>query len=194
MSVTTESEIFWGELAPCDHSVQIYLDDSVLLDTLEGFVAGGINAQDAVIVIATPNHRAALEARLLAHGFDLQAAQGRDQYIALDAEQALARFMVNDWPDEDLFESLISDLTARAGAAARRVRAFGEMVAILWANGNSGATVRLEHLWHKVCVRRGLSLFCAYPKSGFTQDADQSIREICETHSRVICGHRPIAV
>jgi hypothetical protein len=66
------------------------------------------------------------------------------------------------------------------------VRAFGEMVALQWARGNSGATHRLEELWHHLCQKDGLSLFCAYPKSGFTQDADVSIKQICETHSKVI--------
>src|SRR5688500_19228341 len=53
----------------------------------------------------------------------------------------------------------------------RSVRAFGEMVAVLWANGHNGATVRLEHLWHAFCQSEAFSLFCAYPKTGFTQDA-----------------------
>ena len=193
MATTAEFQVFWGELAPCDHLVQIYADDNVFLDTLEGFVAGGLKAQDGVVVIATPVHRASLDARLRAHGFDLDEARAQDQYIVLDAEQTLARFMIKGWPDEELFEELIAELTDRAGAAGRRVRAFGEMVAILWANGNTGATVRLEHLWHKVCQREGLSLFCAYPKSGFTQGAEDSIKEICDAHSRVICGHRTAA-
>jgi len=66
------------------------------------------------------------------------------------------------------------------------VRAFGEMVAILWAQGNSGATVRLEHLWQDLCQEQNLALFCAYPRCGFTLDSAQSIEDICAAHSRVI--------
>jgi NAD(P)H-hydrate repair Nnr-like enzyme with NAD(P)H-hydrate epimerase domain len=51
-----KSEIFWGEIAPCDHVLQIYEDDDIFLDALTGFVGGGINAGDAVIVIATATH------------------------------------------------------------------------------------------------------------------------------------------
>ena len=60
------------------------------------------------------------------------------------------------------------------------------MVAVLWANGNNGATVRLEHLWKRLCEDEKLSLFCAYPKSGFTRDAKTSLQEIFDLHSRVM--------
>jgi len=188
MSSTADVQVFWGELAPCDHLVQIYSDDAAFLDALEGFVAGGLRGGEAVILIVTRPHRLALEARLSAHGLDLPAARSQGRYIPLDAEKTLRKFMVRGWPDEELFEAVVAGLLERAAAGGRRVRAFGEMVALLWANGQTGATVRLEHLWHRICERDGLSLFCAYPRSGFTQDAESSLREICEVHTRVIPG------
>jgi hypothetical protein len=62
------------------------------------------------------------------------------------------------------------------------------MVAVLWAEGKSGATVRLEHLWHNLCRESKLSLFCAYPRAGFTRDAENAIREICSAHSRTLAA------
>ena len=47
---------FWGELAPNDHSVQIYRDDLAFMDALEGYVGSGLRANDSVIVIATAAH------------------------------------------------------------------------------------------------------------------------------------------
>jgi len=32
------SHVFWGEIAPSDHLVQIYENDDVILDSLQGFV------------------------------------------------------------------------------------------------------------------------------------------------------------
>lgn len=181
-----EAEVFWGEISPCEHLVQIYQDDGVFLDSLEGFVSGGILAGDGVVVIATPLHLAALNERLTARGIDIPSAAARDQYLALDAEEMLSKFMVKGWPDETLFRTFVTDTLQRAKGKDRRVRAFGEMVALLWAQGSTGATVHLEHLWHRLCHEQTFSLFCAYPKSGFTRDASVSIKEICETHSRVV--------
>ena len=180
------NEVFWGEITPCDHLVQIYQHDEALIDSLEGFIAGGLLAGDDVVLIATPLHLAALECRLADQGINLASAITTDQYIALDAEKTLARFMRNGWPDDALFHTLIDGLLKRSKAGKRRVRAFGEMVAILWAQGNNGATVRLEHLWNRLCQEKTFSLFCAYPKSGFTQDAAVSIKEICDAHSRCV--------
>lgn len=59
-----EPDVFWGEISPCEHLVQIYQDEDVFLDSLEGFIAGGIQAGDGVVVIATPMHLASLNERL----------------------------------------------------------------------------------------------------------------------------------
>ena len=187
-----KSEVFWGEISPCEHLVQIYDDDVRFLRALHGFVAGGIEAGEAVVVIATAEHLRALGERLADGGVDPTRAAAEGLYIPLDAEEALARFMVDGWPDERLFEQFVTGLLVQAGAGpggtGRRVRAFGEMVALLWQQGHCGATVRLEHLWHRLCVRQAFALFCAYPRAGFTQSADTSIKEICAAHSRVVQG------
>ncbi|UUZ48116.1 hypothetical protein LP420_35145 [Massilia sp. B-10] len=39
------------------------------------------------------------------------------------------------------------------------------MVALLWANGEREATIRLEHLWARLCKSDEFDLFCAYPRA-----------------------------
>jgi hypothetical protein len=185
-----KSEIFWGEIAPCDHVVQIYEDDAIFLDSLTGFVGGGINAGDAVIVIATAAHLKALHDRLRSYALNVDSLVAESRYIPLNAEETLAKFMVNDWPDETLFMETVSKLISKAGKNNRRIRAFGEMVAILWAQGNDGATIQLEHLWNKFSKQSQFCLFCAYPKAGFTKDMNVSITDICGCHSRVLDGSK----
>ena len=184
----TSNQIFWGEIAPCEHVVQIYENDDVFLDLLAGFVTGGVNAEEAVIVIATDAHLKALDKRLERLGFNISHLVSKRLYMPLDAEETLSRFIVNGWPDENLFNDVISEVIVKAKANGRQVRAFGEMVAILWAKGQIGATVRLEHLWNKFCENEAFCLFCAYPKSGFTQDASESVMHICGAHSKMIAG------
>jgi hypothetical protein len=182
----SSANVFWGEIAPCEHIAQFYEHDGVLLDTLMGFVGGGLKAGDSAIIIATAEHLGALEKRMIATGVDLTTARMKDQYITLEAGQALARFMVTGWPDDQLFTDLVTELITRARGNGRRVRAFGEMVALLWARGDTAATIRLEYLWHQLCKSQAFSLFCAYPKTGFTEDPSKSIDQICAAHSRII--------
>ena len=95
--------------------------------------------------------------------------------------------MVRGWPDEELFQEVITGVLQRAqGSGRRRVRAFGEMVALLWSRGEVAATVQLEHLWNRLCQQEGFSLFCAYPTVGFTQEMSKSVGEICAAHSQIM--------
>jgi len=180
-------QVFWGEIAPPAHIAQFYERDDVLIDTLVGFVGGGLNLGEATIVIATGEHLNALERGLWHAGINVATAQTSGHYIALLADVALSSFMVKeDWPDDQLFVELVESLIVRARAKSSRVRAFGEMVAVLWAQGHAGATVRLEHLWNQVCNSQDFSLLCAYPKPGFTEDSKESLAHICAAHSQVV--------
>ena len=177
---------FWNGIGPGDHVVQIYDNDHTYLNFLEGFVAAGFAANDCVLVIATEKHLNSLENRLRFKGYNVFELKLQDQYVALDARETLAEFMINNWPDEVLFAHVMSQHIAKAGSKKRKVRVFGEMVSILWVEGNRGATVQLEHLWDKMCKRETLSLFCAYPQSIIPQSTLESIFDICEIDPQLI--------
>ena len=134
-----------------------------------------------------------LEFRLRALGFNIPVFIRDDRYIAIDAVDMLSKIMVDGCPDERLFKKLAGALLARAQKNGRRVRAFGEMVSLLWDKGNKSATIRLENLWDDFCRSEGFSLFCAYPSSSFGRDAEASITEICLAHSKVITAPTPCA-
>lgn len=181
-------QVFWGEIAPCDHIVQIYENDNTFLDSLEGFIGSGLIAGDCIIIIATDKHLQAIDTRLRHQGFNMDLLIERDQYIGIEASELLSKFMVNNWPDEVLFYESISSLLKRAQQQKRKIRAFGEMVALLWEQGLNGATVHLESLWNQVQKKNEFTLFCAYPKIGFTQDINTSINMICCEHNKIIDG------
>lgn len=188
----SDANVFWGEIAPTEHFVQIYENDEIFLDLLQNFVINGFTAGDCVVVIATQDHIDLLDGRLVKAGTDIASLKADDQYIPLDAGKTLDEFMVNGWPDARLFHQTINRIIGRARQRNRPLRAFGEMVAVLWGHGLSGATVHLENLWNRVCETEAFCLFCAYPKSGFVQDAVSSMHTICCAHSKMISGeHSP---
>lgn len=179
------NEVFWGEVAPCDHLLQIYESDDLFLRALEGFVVTGFLYGDAVIIIATSSHLEALEKRLK-EDFSIGKLKSSGQYIPVDAEEALPEFIIDDKVDENLFKIFVNNLFTKAQKDGRKVRVFGELVALLWGQGNRSATIKLEQLWDELCNSGVMCLFCAYPKSGFRQDIHDSIKEICLHHSKMI--------
>jgi len=186
LRLSGDASLLAGEIAAGDHIAHFYESDAVLIDTLTGFVGGGLIAGESTIIIATPGHLRSLELRLADSDVDLVSAILEDRYIAMDADATLASFMVNGRPDEQRFARLLAQLLERATVKNRRVRAFGEMVALLWARGETAATVRLEQLWKMVCESQPLSLFCAYPKAGRARGPQASLDDICSAHTRVI--------
>jgi len=181
-------DVFWGELAPYDHVVQIYENEENFLELLAGFIDHGITTGDSVIAIATSSHLEALKKKLESAGHSVADLIASHRYIPLDASEMLSKFMIHNWPDENLFKSEVDKLIRIAKANGRRVRAFGEMVALLWAEGKVGATVRLEQLWNRFCESEAFCLFCAYPERGFTQDGSESLIHICGAHEKIISG------
>ena len=178
------TEVFWSRPAPLEHALQLYDDQTLLMDALEGFAASGLRAREAVIIVATQPHRAALERRLCQRGFDVDQARAENLYIDLDARATLAQFMVDGWPDEDRFKTLLGPLLAHARGAGRPVRAFGEMVALLCADDNLVAALHLEKVWNQVCAEESLWLFCAYPSQCLAGAAPEQLAEICAEHTR----------
>jgi hypothetical protein len=173
---------------PCGHLVQFYSEDARLLDTLETFIATGLDAAEAVIVIATPPHLHALESRLQARGMDLVAARHENRYLPMGAEDAMDRFIVDHWPNAELFAAFLGQFMQRARGDGRKVRAFGEMVAVLWANGHRDAAIQLERLWADVCAQGELTLLCAYPTRGFGRDDAPALALVREWHTGEVCA------
>jgi hypothetical protein len=169
--------------APCGHLVQFYADHHRLLDTLEGFISSGLGAGEAVVVIATPRHLHALEARLQGRGIDLVTARNENRYLPFGAGDAMDRFMVDGRPDAGRFAAFLDETLARARGPGRKVRAFGEMVAVLWAAGRREAALHLERLWSDACARGQLSLLCAYPASGFKGCDDPFMDRVRALHT-----------
>lgn len=167
------------------HALHVYDNESVFLDTLEGFVAGGLRRGEVVIVIATAAHLYSLEYRLESSPIDTPALLADGSFICIDADTMLSRLMVDGRPDESAFDRYVAHLVETAQAGGRHVRVFGEMVALLWQRGEHDATLELERCWNRLCSRIEFSLLCAYPRSAESQRAFGSI---CRQHGGTTDG------
>src|SRR6188768_806714 len=135
--------------AAAAHLVRFYDDDDTLASAVARFVAEGLSAGDVVTTIATDDHTAAVDDRLRSGGIDVDGARAAGRLLSLDAHATLARFMRDGEPDPQLFDVVIGGLMSERAAVAKgaRLRAYGEMVDVLWKSDQKSAALHLEELW-----------------------------------------------
>ena len=90
----------------------------------------------------------------------------------LDADETFARFMVGTEPDPARFHATVDELIARAckDRLPCPVRAYGEMVDVLWKRANAEGAIRLEMLWNRVATQAQFSLLCGYAVGNFYKE------------------------
>ncbi len=170
---------------PHEHWVQFYETDSFLAETVTEFLLEGLRADEAAIIVATDVHRRAFVDLLRAKGLDVDGYVGREQLVMLDAATTLDAFMVAGSPDWKRFELAVGQqVAALARGGTRNVRAYGEMVDILWRNGQSVAAIRLEEMWNDLRARHTFKLLCAYVIDSFYKQ--DGLPGVCATHSHVM--------
>ena len=102
-------------------------------------------------------------------------------------EETLAKFMANGMPQWKAFHELIGGLIAELRLQYPAVRAYGEMVDVLWQRGEREAANRLEEYWNVLGRLQTFSLFCAYRIDPLDSQAYGGALEcVCKTHTHLI--------
>ena len=173
------------------HVVHFYREDNSLLDELSLYIGGSLVNGDSVVALATSDHLDTLARKLKAKGLDLAKVIGQGRYQAFAASDILPQLMTNAMPDSLRFTELVGGFVERANAAAKsepaRTVVFGEMVALLWAEGKYEAAMRLEELWNDLAKSHSFFLRCAYPMASFSKNEHtEPFLKICAAHSSVV--------
>ncbi len=168
----------------CNHFVRFYEQDKTILDAVNRFVSEGVENGEAAVVVGTAYHLDQLRQKWR----EVPA----EQVTLLDAENTLSQFMRNGRPVRHLFRNVIGNVLQHAAKVGNgKTRVYGEMVALLWAEGNQDATLELEGFWNELSSSHEFQLLCAYPMGGFDQHAHgPAFQRICSAHSHVhpVCG------
>src|SRR5579863_10157300 len=181
-------------LRPSDvftHSVQFYESDQALGRSIGEFLAAGLRAGRPALAVATGAHRAAFVDHLTTHGFDVDRLCHDGRLRLLDARETLSTFMADALPDRRRFENtvggLIADMSRSRHTRPEPVLVYGEMVDLLWQDGQGDAAVGLEDLWNALAAKYEFSLRCSYAIDRFHLDAHASpFQTICSQHTHVI--------
>jgi diguanylate cyclase (GGDEF)-like protein len=172
-----------GENVLSDHVVFLFDDRQQLLHEVTMYVSDGLNYDGHVLVIATPEQTQALRAAL--PQLRLERAEREGRFLALDAQETLAQFMVDGFPDPVLFEQSVGALVRAHLVETGVLSGYCELVALLCQEDNLVGALQLEELWNELQVSTTFSLFCAHPLADVVSQPDDALAQICDRHTHV---------
>ncbi len=168
------------------HAVRFYENQESLCKLVADFLGEGVATGKPALIIGTPEHNAGILKELESRHFDLDAMTAAGDLLVLDARQSLSEFMVDGLPDAGRFKEFANIALDRLcrGREDCTIRAYGEMVDVLWKDGLTSAATRLEMLWNQLAATHEFSLLCGYAMGSFYKNANTE--EICAHHSHVV--------
>jgi anti-sigma regulatory factor (Ser/Thr protein kinase) len=168
-----------------DHVVTFYDREADLVGEIAEFVAAGLDGHERVLLVTTPEHRVAIDDVLVQFGVDAEVARSSGRLQSLDAAELLRMFMSDAGPDQSLFAATVGGLIEDATADGSRVRIYGEMVAVLWAENDVAGALQLETLWNTLSSTHEFTLLCGYPTSVLDASLTDA-HEVCAAHTHVM--------
>lgn len=171
------------------HDVQFYDGEEFLVQQVAKFLAEGVRAGQPLIIVATEAHRRQFANRLRELGFDADAFYFGSHAVWLDARDTLSAFMEGGMPNRELFDATIGAVFERVlnNRGYLVARAYGEMVDLLWKDGNVEGAIALEELWNALAAKYSFTLLCAYAMGNFYKEAHTaSFQRICAQHAHAL--------
>jgi PAS domain S-box-containing protein len=160
---------FMVRLGEPSHVVQFYQTEEFLCGLVSDYLAAGLAAGERLVVFATDAHRELFRRSLDSRGLEVDQACSSGRLILGDARDALRRFMVDGLPDRERFDEVITGAIG-VGRGRPRVRLYGEMIDLLWRDGDEQAAILLEEMWSELGRRPSLGLVCAHVVGGFYKE------------------------
>ncbi len=184
----------WEKLLERPHSgghfVQFHDgDEQALAKNVGHYFWEGLKRGEGALLIATPERQALISRELDDLGADLPELFAQRRIVCCDAKRTLSRLLSHGQPDWRTFEKVLSTIMrqVRPAQGCELVRAYGEMVALLWNARQFSAALRLEQLWNKLLEQGSFSLYCAYEIDLFDTRCDiANLESILCTHTHLI--------
>jgi MEDS: MEthanogen/methylotroph, DcmR Sensory domain len=155
------------------------------------FLQEGFDGGSPGILVATATLGEEIVRELTDRSLNVEELQRSHDLLLLDARETLSTFMVDGRPNAGRFKYQMCQVIKRVcrDRANCTVRIFGQMVDVLWQDGERDAAIRLEMFWNQLAQTESFSLLCGYAMGQFYKDArfkDAHIAEICAQHSHVV--------
>lgn len=175
---------------PRGHLVQLYeADEGALTKNVGQYLWEGLRRGEGVLVVATPERFELFGRHLESLGAQLVELRKSRQLLFCDAQETLSQIMAGGQPDWTKFENVVRAAMRLVQPAAQSegLRAYGEMVGILWKARQFAAAIRLEQLWNKLLEQSSFSLYCAYAIDIFGREfAVANLDGVLCTHTHLV--------
>jgi CheY-like chemotaxis protein len=167
------------------HLVHLYLQEGRMLDRAAAHLADGLQAGAPALAVCTRSHWDGLQHRLAGRRLEPSglAQAGRLRWIdaAVIVDQLRAG-RPHGLERQRLLAFVNGALDGVAGMGTRPVQVFGEVVNLLWQDGQIAEALELEMAWNEVGRQRPMSLLCSYTA---TIGTERDIDSVCHQHAQV---------
>ena len=183
--LSSNSSHHWARTGP-GHGVQFYRDDAQRIRLVTNFLVDGLKVGQPVVAILAPANLRQVARAVLDHGFAPTELEKSGELFLLEARTTLESLMNGRAPDPARFRAGIGAILDRVGGRRRLVRAYGEMVDLLWKDGNPSAALRLEQMWNALGANYHFALLCGYSGDNFTgAKRGTGFEDVCGQHNVV---------
>ena len=172
------------------HDAGFYADEASLLNAWTQVADAALKVGHAVILLTSEARQRTIQQRVQNRGVDVDRAIQERRLVFLDIVPILSQFMVDGWPDEDLFQKAVTPIVVDALGASTsahpRVTVCGECAPTLWREGKGDAAVRLEQLWDALAHAHEVDTVCGYLLDTMSDEDQRKVfRRICAEHTAV---------
>jgi MEDS: MEthanogen/methylotroph, DcmR Sensory domain len=157
-----------GDTARRFHAAHFFRDEDALAALVADFLIDGFTASQPAVVIASQRHLDRILEKLHEHSLDIDRLEAEHRLFSVEAETLLATIMSGGLPDAARVRAEVIPLIeqACAGRADCTVRLYGDLVNLLWNEGETGAALVLEEIWNDLTRERDVAVLCGYAMAG----------------------------
>lgn len=170
------------------HSVQFFDTPDSAARALGHFAGAGLAQGEHVLLVTRLDNWNRAAVNLALPGAALSDAVNSGQLTVCDSSRTLAALLVDGMPSAERFENTIAPLVSRSIERGGSLRAYGDMVDLLAAEGSFDAAEKLEELWNGLQARLPFTLFCGYSSAHFCNGHSTALRRIRGLHSHEHCS------
>src|SRR5688572_23104219 len=170
------------------HSMQLFDSRESTSAALAEFVKAGLERDEQILLVTRLDdwNRAAVD---LGAQLPLSEAVSSGQLTVCDSSRMLQALLEDGIPSAERFENTVGALVAESATRRSGLRAYGDMVDVLSAEGRYDAAEQLEELWNNLRQRVPFTLMCGYSSAHFCHaKSAPALRRLRHVHTHEACA------